>query len=74
MFNVGGRFCNQVFGVIYFFSDPRSAHDAEQVLLGEITWLIHVPGSSIHTAVLNNLVVVILVLHVLNLVPVHRCF
>ena len=44
----------------------------EQVLLGEITWLIHVPGSS--TAVLNNLVVVILVLHVLNLVPVHRCF
>ena len=34
--------------------------------------MIHVPGSS--TAVLNNLVVVILVLHVLNLVPVHRCF
>ena len=45
---------------------------AEQVLLGGITWLIHVPGSS--TAVLNNLVVVILVLCILNLVPVHRCF
>ena len=47
MFNVGGRFCNQVFGVIYFFSVPHSAHDAEQVLLGEITWSFRdQPGTS----------------------------
>ena len=32
------------------------------------------PVGTAFTAVLNNLVVVILVLHVLNLVPVHRCF
>ena len=55
-----------------FFFGTAFGTDAEQVLLGGITWLIHVPGSS--TAVLNNLVVVILVLCILNLVPVHRCF